>query len=155
MPRYSGPCSTCECAVSLGAASLPALAPHRGMVPGPRCTLETPPCGHPPAELSSCACFVWALVRVSLGCEGRCLDMVHFVTGPLSFLFPSWPYELRCWCGGPSGPFQPLSHHVLPLRDFPGTVPSPEPAGLSRGSAGSPPRKPRLLAQGMLPGSQK
>lgn len=74
--------------------------------------------------------------------------MVHFVKEALvhSLAF-SWPCELCCWHGGSSGLLQPPSNHILSLRDFPGKVPSLEPAGLSQGSAGSPPRKPRLPAQ--------
>lgn len=127
----------------------------RGTGPGPRCTLQRPPCGQPPAELSSCAVLRVGPCQGVPGLRGALSRHGPFRFGPsvLSLPFLALPAVVLAWW--PLGPFQPPSYHALPLRDFPGTGPSPEPAGPPRGSDGSPPRKPRLLAQGILPGSQK
>lgn len=144
-----------ECAGSLHTLARGWRA-QRGPVPSPHWHSAEPPQDKALAELaSSCG----AVDRLLFRCPSTGLDMAPFVKkasvpallqglpGPplACHRSPSWPQEPQCWHAGGSGLFQPRSDHALSPRDFPGNVPSLEPAGLSQGFFGFPPWKPKLL----------
>lgn len=151
-------CWFSESSWSLPASALPrGWGTERAPIPGPHWHFAKPAYDKLTVRtLILTWCLGQALIRES---RGTGLEMAHFVKEafvpspprglpghPLVCHCPScWPWELQGWHSHCSGPFQPPSDGTVSPRDFPGKVPSLQPAGLSQGSSDFPPWKPRLL----------